>query len=90
MKPCNRLLLVEPINKEQKEKESFVLVPETYKKTSLYISAKVVDFAEDCKINVKKDQIIVIDNSMLQEVEINEKTNFLILENYVMGVITDS
>jgi hypothetical protein len=90
MKPCNRFLLVEPINKDQEEKESFVLVPETYKRTSPYISAKVVDFAEDCKINVKKDQIIVIDNSMLQEVEINEKTNFLILENYVMGVITDS
>ena len=44
-------------------------------------------FTSDTKINVKKDQIIVVDNSMVQQVEINKKTSFLILENYVMGVL---
>jgi co-chaperonin GroES (HSP10) len=87
VKPFNRYLLVEPINQEAATQESFVLVPETYKATSPYISAKVLDFAVDCKINVKKDQIIVIDNSMIQEIEINEETSFLILENYVLGAL---
>lgn len=87
MKPFNRFLLVEPVENEPKKDESFVLVPKTYKQSSPYVSVKVLDFADDCKINIKKDQIIVIDNSMVQEIEINKKTNFLILENYVMGVL---
>ena len=39
------------------------------------------------KLNVKKDQTIIIDNSMVQQVEINRETKFLILENYVMGAL---
>jgi len=87
VKPCNRFLLIEPSSEEEEKQESFVLVPDAYKPKSPYIQAKVIDFADDCKINVKKDQIIVVDNSMVQQVEINKKTSFLILENYVMGVV---
>ena len=86
MKPFNRFLLVEPV-KEEEQQESFVLVPETYKPASPYTTVKVLDLADDCKINIKKDQIIVVDNSMVQQIEINKKTSFLILENYVMGVL---
>ncbi len=87
MKPFNRFLLVQPVDKTDSEQESFVLVPDSYKPTSPYISAKVLDFADDCKLNLKKDQTIVIDNSMVQQVEINKETKFLILENYVMGAL---
>ena len=87
MKPFNRYLLVELISQEVVEQESFVLLPETYKATSPYIRAKVLDFATDCKINVKKDQIIIVDNSMIQKIEINKETSFLILENYVFGAL---
>jgi len=86
MKPFNRHLLIQPIAKET-EQESFVLVPDNYKPVSPYISAKVLDFADDCNLNVKKDQTIIIDNSMVQQVEINRETKFLILENYVMGAL---
>ena len=86
MKPFNRHLLIQPIAKEA-EQESFVLVPDNYKPVSPYISAKVLDFADDCKLNVKKDQTIIIDNSMVQQVEINRETKFLIVENYVMGAL---
>ena len=87
MKPFNRFLLVQPLDKGEPEQESFVLVPDSYKPTSPYISAKVLDFADDCKINLKKDQTIIIDNSMVQQVEINRETKFLILKNYVMGAL---
>ena len=44
-------------------------------------------FAHDCKIKVRKNQIVVVDNSMIQEIEINKKTNFVVLENYVVGLV---
>ena len=65
MKPFNRHLLIQPIAKET-EQESFVLVPDNYKPVSPYISAKVLDFADDCKLNVKKDQTIIIDNTNIR------------------------
>ena len=74
MKPFNRFLLIQPLAQAQSEQESFVLVPESYKPASPYVSVKVLDFADDCKLNLKKDQTIVVDNSMVQEVEINKET----------------
>lgn len=87
MKPCNRFLLIEPIEEKEGGETSQVLLPESFKKKSLYISAKVIDTASDCKIEVKKNQIVLVDNSMVQEVEINEKTNYLVLENYILGIL---
>ena len=87
MTPLNRFLLIEPISEQEPEQESFVLVPDSYQPKSPYIQAKVLDFAHDCKIKVRKNQIVVVDNSMIQEIDINKKTNFLVLENYVVGVV---
>ena len=87
MTPLNRYLLIEPIKEAEPEQESFVLVPDTYKPKSPYVQAKVLDFAHDCKINIRKNQIVIVDNSMIQEIDINKETNFLVLENYVVGVV---
>lgn len=87
MIPLNRFLLIEPMDEKEQEQESFVLVPDSYQPKSPYVQAKVLDFAHDCKIKVRKNQIVVVDNSMIQEIEINKKTNFVVLENYVVGLV---
>ena len=52
MKPCNRYILIKPI--KAKEEESTILVPDGYKpKTNSFISAGVLDWADDVKIQMK-------------------------------------
>jgi hypothetical protein len=85
MKPFNRHLLIEPIFSTNDKEDLGLWIPEDFHEIPPYLSAKVLNFAEDCKINIKKEQVVVVDSSMIQEIEINEETHFLILENYVIG-----
>ena len=39
--------------------------------------------------DVEKEQVVIVDSSMIQEIEINEETHFLILENYVIGIVRE-
>ena len=53
----------------------------------------MIDVAEDCISSVKKLRYgsldpnkIIIDSSMLEEVTIKDKTHYMILENYIVGL----
>ena len=87
MKPCNRYIYIDPIEIEDEEEESSLILPETYSSLPEHMLGLVLEVSEDCKINVKKDDIIIMDTSMIQHIEINEESFHLILENYVMGVL---
>ena len=92
-KPLNRHLLVEKVELEaEKEKEdSLVLVPDDYKliKKSAHGLYKVIAEAEDCeKVSNCEGREIVVDESMVQKIALNNKTYYLILENYIYGVYT--
>ena len=86
MKPCNRHIYIDPVA-VQEEEESLLILPEHYTTLPPYMLGLVLDVADDCKINVKKDDVVVVDTSMIQHVEINEESFHLVLENYVMGVL---
>mgnify|MGYP003635065331 CR=1 FL=1 len=86
MKPCNRHIYIDPLD-TQEEEESLLILPEDYTTLPPYMLGLVLDVADDCQINIKKDDIIVVDTSMIQHVEINEENFHLVLENYVMGVL---
>ena len=93
LKPVNRHLLIVPHVKKN-ETNTGVLLPEDYNpEQDQYIEATVIDIAADCDKqfrhlrygNVDNNRIVV-DRSMIQEVKLKEKTHFMILENYVVGV----
>tara|TARA_B100001564_G_scaffold134674_1_gene112998 strand:- start:8418 stop:8741 length:324 start_codon:yes stop_codon:yes gene_type:complete len=93
LKPVNRHLLIVPhVHKD--ETNSGVLLPEDYKpEENQYIEASVIDIASDCskqfshlRYNNVDNNKIVVDKSMIQEVKLKEKTHYMILENYVVGV----
>ena len=86
--PRNRHLLVEPLpEKEEKKKETGVLLPDSYKpQQSAYVMAKIIELAPDCSVDCKSRDTIVIERSMLNEVSFNDQTFYLVLENYIMGV----
>ena len=98
LKPVNRHLLVVPHFSNENKTESGVFLPEDFNvEASRFIKATVVDIAEDCSREIKsirgsnysESKNIVVDSSMIEEVEVDGKKNYIILENYVIAIMRD-
>mgnify|MGYP001162804371 CR=1 FL=1 len=94
LKPVNRHLLIIPHNKKN-ETSSGVILPEDYNpEQEVYVEATVIDVAEDCSKQfnslrygtIGDEKKIIVDRSMIQEVNVRDKKHYLVLENYVVGV----
>jgi len=84
LRPCNRYLLIKPL--EEEKESSTILVPDGYKpKTNSFVRAKVLDWADDTTLQMHEDTIVVINGSMMEEVEFDGVKHHLILENYILG-----
>ena len=94
IKPVNRHLSVIPHFPEESD-ASGVLLPEDYERPmEKYITATVLDYAKDCNpairaISLRQSppQEIVVDRAMIEEITICGKSYYVILENYVVGVL---
>ena len=94
--PINRHLKIIPHLKENKT-NSGVLLPEDFEpQQERYIPATVVSYAKDCSrqlvnyfLNTTCEKTVVVDRSMVEEVTLNNKKHYLVLENYVMGFIEE-
>ena len=93
LKPANRHLLIVPHIKKN-ETNTGVILPEDYSpEEDAYITATVIDIAPDCDKQFRhlrygnlETSKIIVDRSMIQEVALKDKTHYLVLENYVIGV----
>lgn len=93
LKPTNRHLTIVP-HFQERETQSGVLLPEDYKpEENRYIEATVVDVSDDCskqfeglRYGTIRQKKIVVDGSMVQEVNIGGRKIFIILENHVVGI----
>ena len=86
MKPFNRHLLVEPLEEEEEETESVIVLPTDYEKPqSAYAAVYVLDQAKDCVQEIGRGDVIVIERRMLHSIEVKGKTYYLVLENYIFG-----
>ena len=92
--PRNRHVVVKPTF-EKTEKDSGitstgVLLPEDYRqKESSYVQARVEEVSPDCSVGVSKGDKVLIQRSMLEEVEVDGSGIYLVLENYIYGVLSD-
>ena len=87
--PFNRHLLVKPLEEEEEEEMSVVVLPTDYvRPTSLYLTCEVLHVANDCNIGMVKigDQVVV-ERRMLHKIDVEDETFYLVLENYVFGRI---
>ena len=88
--PLNRHLLLSLVKEEKEEKKSTILVPEDYSVVkSRHETYGVVAIAKDCE-KIPRDYIgekVVVDNTMVEEINIKGQTYYLILENYIYGTI---
>ena len=84
--PKNRYLLVQ--TQKQEDADTGVLLPEGYAlRKDKYVTATVLDTATDCKDVIAHGTQVVVDASMLEEVNVSGKTFEIVLENYVVGLL---
>ena len=87
--PRNRHLLIEPIVKEKEEKP--FLLPEDYEELlPRFTVAKLLRQSPDCTniTHNDDDTYIVVNSTMIEEITVGENTHHVVLENYVMGVLS--
>ena len=86
--PFNRHILIELIEEEEEDSSKPFLLPDDYKKPkSPYVVCKVLDFCNECKLDITTQCSIVVQRSMIETIEIPGQTHYLVLENYVYGSI---
>ena len=86
--PTNRHILVNPIEEEQEETNSMIMLPDDYKKQeSSYLACSVLAIASDSKLvdSIRQYDTIIIERRMLQKIAMNGTEIYLVLDNYVMG-----
>jgi len=88
-KPVNRYVLIENRPpKNETETPMGILLPEDFKPTEeRYVCTDVLDWAEDVRFELSKGSQVVVDNSMIEEITVNNTTYSIIQDNYIVGII---
>jgi len=93
LKPVNRHISIVPHFKEEKTDNGVILPDDFKQEEARFIKATVIDISSDCKRDFHElrygnvgPKEIVVDKSMIESVEIGDKTHYMILENYVVGI----
>ena len=90
-KPFNRHIVVDIVETKKQEK-GLVVLPTDYKKPeSPYIKAVVKECSEDSKFHgvLFANDTVLIERRMLQKVEFDQNSIYLVLENYIYGRLND-
>ena len=87
-KPVNRHILIEVGSGQEGAEEPLIVLPEDYKpEMSRYVEARVIEIAEDVRLNLEKNTKVIIDRSMVDEIALGLTIYNVILDNYVVGII---
>jgi co-chaperonin GroES (HSP10) len=92
LEPLNRHVLLEPIESEEAEEKSTILVPDDYSvPTSRHGLCKVLAVARDCdKFNdTDVNKTVLVNNSMIEEIKVEETVYYLMLENHAYGLFNE-
>ena len=92
--PINKYLLVEAFE-IPKERDSLIELPEEYKKKSggRYIPVRFLSCAPDCTgvygelFDVEDEVILVVDQSMIEDILIGDSKYSIIHQNHIVGII---
>ena len=90
-KPLNRYIEIEVQPKEQPQTESGILLPDDFKvEEARHACVKVKSWDTEVRFadSLSEDSWIVVDKSMIEEVNVKGSTIKLVLDNYVLGLFT--
>jgi len=86
-KPVNRYILVE--QQTEALAESLIVLPDDYKPPEeRYATVEVKGVADDVRFELPLTTKIIIDKSMLEEITVGLTNYTVILDNYVVGIIS--
>jgi co-chaperonin GroES (HSP10) len=86
--PRNRHLLVIPQDEQEQEEDRAVLLPENYRTPqSPHAVVSVLSVAPDVSQLLMAGDTLVVERSMLKEVTFEGETFYLVLENYILGIV---
>jgi|TARA_R110000765_G_scaffold8010_1_gene26304 hypothetical protein len=89
-KPVNRYIQISLGSPEEPPDPGVVLLPDDYKpKKGQFQTAKVLNWAEDVRFaNVlQTGSKIILDASMIEEINVENEKISVILDNYVIGLL---
>ena len=81
-----------------KKTNNGVLLPDDYKpEEDRYITATVLDTAKDCSLEFKvlrkashqPSKEVIVERAMIEALTVKNKQYYLVLENYVVGIVKD-
>ncbi len=88
-KPVNRYVLINN-RKPAVENETPMgsLLPDDYKPTEeRYTSYNVLGWADDSRFDLANTDSIIVDNSMIEEITVDNSTYSIVQDNYIVGII---
>lgn len=86
--PYNRFIQVVPLEDDSIEETPVIIMPDDFKRPeSPYLTCEVIDRAENVSLKLVPGSKIVVERRMLNEINADGKTIYLVLENYVYGRI---
>jgi co-chaperonin GroES (HSP10) len=86
--PVNRHVWVDVLKEEKPQDTAQILLPEDYAPPqSKYAICNVITSASDCTLSAAAGDLIIVENSMINELSYKNQTFSIILENYVYGVL---
>ena len=88
--PVNRYIVVDlPPPKE--DRSSDILLPEDYNPTQAkHVVGEVIEHADDVRYALNIGDKVIIDRKMIEEIEVENESYFIVLDNYIIGRFTNS
>ena len=88
IEPVNKFILVEPIEEEIKDEQKTFLLPDDYKEPeNPHKACEVVLTNPTNVLGLSPGERIIVESHMVQEIRVRGKKNYLVQENYVIGVL---
>ena len=88
--PVNRYIQIEIEKSTDSAASAGIVLPEDYApKKERHVMARVINWATDVRFvdRLGANNRLLIDQSMIEEIQINNKKITVILDNYVVGII---
>ena len=93
LQPYNRHILIVPehVEREKIKEQTTILLPDDYTKVEgIYCAATVCDWAPDCRLDLCSGGRVLVNRSMIEEIEYEGNKYYLILDNYVIAKIQEN
>ncbi len=85
--PVKRYIVVE-LPPKREEISSDILLPDSYApRESSHAACTVLEFASDVRFDMEIGDTIIVDRSMIEEIQVDNETYSVVLDNYVIGLL---